>query len=119
MNRAVGRDSITIEADLRHVRETLKDLDLEGANHTATPCTVERKKEDNERSDESKGGNQCDQGQCRTKHDWDDAGNGDDKNRSHEVQSACSTQQLLVTRPTRSQVCVNASMLCDGKPISV
>ena len=29
---------MTIEADERHVREMLKDLDLEHANPAATPC---------------------------------------------------------------------------------
>ena len=29
----------------------------------------------------SNGENQCEQGQCRTKDDWDDVGDGDDKNR--------------------------------------
>ena len=33
----VSRDGITIEADQRHVREMLKDLDLEQANHAAPP----------------------------------------------------------------------------------
>ena len=49
-----GCDANTTEADQRHVREMLKDLVLERAYHTATPCTVE-KKEDNARSDESTG----------------------------------------------------------------
>ena len=38
------------------------------------------KKEDKARSDGSKGENQCEQGQRQTKHDWDDAGDGDDEN---------------------------------------
>ena len=75
-----GRDGITIEADQRLVREILKDLELEQANHAATPCDMD-KKEDNKRSDGSKGENHCEQGQCQTKHDWGDAGDGDDKNR--------------------------------------
>ena len=50
------RDGITIDADQRHVRETLKGLELERANHSATPCAVERKNERNARSDESNGG---------------------------------------------------------------
>ena len=49
---------ITIEADQRHVREILKGLELERANHFATPCAVERKDEDGARKDESKGKNQ-------------------------------------------------------------
>ena len=91
MNRVInwGRDGITIEADQRHVREILMDLDLERANLTATPCTVDKKKEDNARSDGSKGENQCQQGQCKTKHDWDDAGDGDDKNRVQMTNDEC------------------------------
>ena len=83
LNRVIewGRDGVTIEADHRHVREMLKDLELERGNHSATPCAVERKQEGNARSDESKGENQCEQGQCQTKYDWDDAGCGDDKDR--------------------------------------
>ena len=60
-----SRDDITIDADQRRVTEMLKDLDLERANHAATPCIVERKKRE--------------QGQCQTKHDWDDASDGDNK----------------------------------------
>ena len=33
-----NRDGITIEADQRHVRETLKGLELERANRFATQC---------------------------------------------------------------------------------
>ena len=73
-----SRDDITIDADQRRVTEMLKDLDLERANHAATPCIVERKKRDR-RSDGCKGENQCEQGQCQTKHDWDDASDGDNK----------------------------------------
>ena len=63
----------------RRVREilkvlNLKDLELEQANHAATPCIVDKKEEDNARSDGSKEENQCEQGQRQTKHDWDDAG---------------------------------------------
>ena len=50
-----GCDGITMEADQRHVREVLKDLELERANHYTTPCAVERK-EGNARSDVSKEG---------------------------------------------------------------
>ena len=46
----------------RHDRENLKDLDLGCAEHTATPCAVKRKKEDNARADESKVENEGDQG---------------------------------------------------------
>ena len=57
LNRVIerGRDGITIEADHRHVREIMTDLELERANHSATPCAVERKNEGNAKSDESEG----------------------------------------------------------------
>ena len=44
LNRFVDwdRDGITIEADQRDVRETLKDLEWERANHSATPCAAVR-----------------------------------------------------------------------------
>ena len=56
LNRVIewGRDGITMEADQRHVKEMLKDLELEHANHSATPCAGERKNEGNARSDGSK-----------------------------------------------------------------
>ena len=50
-------------------RKIVKDLDLERANHAATPCTVEKKKEANAKSDGIKRRNQCEQGQRQTKHD--------------------------------------------------
>ena len=67
-----------IEAEQRHVRDSL-DLELEQANHAATPCNVD-KNEHNAGSDGCKEKNQCEQGQRQTKHDSDDAGDGDDKN---------------------------------------
>ena len=44
LNRVIewGRDGITIEADQKHVRDLLKDLELKRANHSATPCAVEQ-----------------------------------------------------------------------------
>ena len=50
-----SHDGITLEADQKHVREILKDLELERANGSATPYAVERNNEGNARSDESKG----------------------------------------------------------------
>ena len=111
LNRAIewGRDGITVEADQRHVREILKDLELERANSSATPCpcAVERKNEGNARSDESEG----EQGQTQTKHKRDGMCDGDGTNRPqmagddandrqaftggghHEVQNICGTHQ--------------------------
>ena len=59
----------------------LKDLELERANHSATPCAVERKDEGGARRDERKGENRCGQGQTQTKHEWDDMNDGDDRDR--------------------------------------
>ena len=58
LNRVIewGRDGITLAADQRHVREMVKALDLERANHRATPWSVERKKGSNSRSEGSKQG---------------------------------------------------------------
>ena len=69
-------NGITIEPDQRHIREILKDLELERANHSATPCAMERKDEGGARRGESKGENQCGQGQTQTKHELDDMGDG-------------------------------------------
>ena len=65
LNRVIerDRDGITLEAPQRHVREIMKGLDLERANHSATPCAVERR-------DKGKGENRCGRGQ--TKHRWDE-----------------------------------------------
>ena len=70
LNRVIewGSDGITIEADHRHVREILKGLELERANHTAAPCAVESKNEGNARSDGRKGENRRGRRQARTKH---------------------------------------------------
>ena len=50
----------------------MKGLELERANHSATPCDVARR-------DESKGENRCRRGQ--TKHRWDEVNDDDDKDR--------------------------------------
>ena len=70
-----------MEADQRQVREILKDLELEGANHSATLCAVERKNVGNARSDESEGEDRRRQGQTQTKYEWDGMSDGDDKDR--------------------------------------
>ena len=77
------RDGITTEADQRHVRGILKDLELERANHSASPGAVERRNEGNARSDQSKGENRCGQVQTQTKHEWDGMSDGDDWDRPH------------------------------------
>ena len=71
---AWNRDGITIEADQRHVREILKGLELERANHSATPCAMERK-------DEGKGEHRRRQGQVQTEHEREDMDNGDKRDR--------------------------------------
>ena len=95
--------------------EILKDLELERAKHSATPCAVERKDDGGARRDESKGENRCRQGQTHIKYERDDVKDGDDRDRpqmaddhandsqaltggDHAVQSVCCANQLLVTR---------------------
>ena len=95
LNRVIECDGITIEAGQRHVREILKDLELERANHYAIPCAVERKKVGNARSDESKGENQCEQGQAQTKHEWDDMGERDGRNRPQMASDDATDSQAL------------------------
>ena len=75
LNRVIKwcRDGITIEAGQRLVREILKDLELEQANHAAAPCNVDKKDENSAGRDGSKKENQCEQGQRQTKDDRDDA----------------------------------------------
>ena len=84
--------------------------------------------------------NQCEQGQCQTKHDWDGAGDGDDKNRAQMTNDerndmndsqALSGGDIKKYRALAARIrclsqdrqhlkfCVIASMLCDGKPVSV
>ena len=72
-------DGITIEADQRHVREILKGLELERANHTAAPCAVESKNEVNARNHEREEKNRRGRRQAQTKHEWDDVSEGDDR----------------------------------------
>ena len=47
MNRVIkwNHKGFTVEADQRHVREIMKGLELERANHSPTPCAVERRDE--------------------------------------------------------------------------
>ena len=70
-----------MEADQRHVREILKDLELERANHPATPCAVERNNEGNARSNKSEEENRREQGHTQTKHEWDGMCDGNDRDR--------------------------------------
>ena len=74
LNRVIewDRDGITSEADQRHVREIMKGLGLERANHSATPCAVERR-------DESKVENRCGRGQA--KHRWNNVNDDDNRDR--------------------------------------
>ena len=43
LNRVIKwrRAGITIEADQRHVREVLKDLEMQRANDSGTPCNMD------------------------------------------------------------------------------
>ena len=66
LNRVIewDRDGITIEAD-----------------HSATPCAVERRDERGARNDESKGENQWGWGQTQTKQYWNNVNDGGDRDR--------------------------------------
>ena len=88
LNRVIewDRDGITIEADQRHVREILKGLELERANHSVTPCDVERR-------DESKGENRCGRGQ--TNHRWDDVNDDENRDRPRIVDDDAIDSQAL------------------------
>ena len=84
-----------------------------------TPCTVERRNEDNARSDGSKVENRCEQGQCQTKRDEDDAGDGDDKNRaqmtSDEGNDMNEHSQVVTSRRYRALV-ARISYLSQDRP---
>ena len=138
LNRVIewGGGGITIETDQTHVREILKGLELERANHTATPCAAESKNEGNARNDERKGENGRGQRQAQTKHEWDDVSEGDDRYRPRMADDDANDSQALtggdITR-YRALVarinylsqdrpdlkfCFDAGMLCDGDAIS-
>ena len=109
LNRVIewNRDGITIEADQRHVRETLKGLDLERANHTATPCAVDRKDEDGARNDDSKGE--------RVDANDSQALTGGDITRYKALGARIS--YLSQDRPDLKLASITG-MLCNGKTIS-
>ena len=88
LNRVIEweRDGITIEADQRHVREIIKGLGLERANHSATPCAVERR-------DEGKGGNRC--GRRQSKHRRNDVNDDDNRSRPWMVDNDAIDSQAL------------------------
>ena len=88
LNRVIewNRNGITTDADQRHVREIMNGLELERANHSATPCDVARR-------DESKGENRCRRGQ--TKHRWDDVNDDDDKDRPRMADDDANDSQAL------------------------
>ena len=97
---------------------------------------MDKKNENHARSDGSKE-DQCEQGQRQTKDDWDDAGDGDDKNRVQmtkderddandrkariggDITKSRSTEHCLSQDRPDLKFAGNASMLCDGKPVSV
>ena len=84
----------------------------------------------------SKGESRCGQGQTQIKHERDDVNDGDDRNRPQMADDDANDSQALTggditryralvarisglsQRSTRSQVRINAGMLCDGKTIS-
>ena len=111
LNRVIEWDRvcITIEADQRHVREIMKGLEMERANHSATPCAVEGR-------DESKGEKRCGRGQ--TKRRWDDV--NDDVNRDRPWMAdddAIDSQALTGGDITRySALVARISYLSQDRP---
>ena len=103
------RDGITIVADQRHVREKVKGLELERANHSATPCDVARR-------DESKEENRCRRGQA--KHRWHDVNDDDDKDRPRMADDDANDRQALTGDDiTRCRALVTRiSCLSQGRP---
>ena len=97
LNRVIewGRDGMTIVADQRHVKDILKGLELERANHIATPCAVESKNEANARNDVSTGENRRGRRQAQTKHEWDDVSEGDDRYRPQMADDDANDSQAL------------------------
>ena len=90
LNRVIkwNHNGITIEADQRHVREILKGLELEQANCSATPRGVER-------IDEGKGESRCRQEEIQAGHEWDNANNGDDRDRPQMADDDDSDSQAF------------------------
>ena len=122
LNRVIEwcNDGIKIEADQRHVREILKGLELERANHTATPCAVESKNEVNARNDGGKGENRRGRIQAQTKHEWDDMSEGDDRYRQQMEDDNDNDSQALAgtTLYTRCSTChktdqISSSLQCS------
>ena len=89
------RDGITIEANQRHAREKRKGLELERANHSATPCAVERKDEGGARRDASKEENRCGQVQTQIKHERDDTSDGTERDRPQMADDDANDSQAL------------------------
>ena len=87
----------------------MKGLELERANHSATPCDVERR-------DESKGENRCGRGQ--TKYRWNDMNDDDNRDRPRMVDDdAIDSQALTGGDVTRYRALVaRISYLSQGRP---
>ena len=73
----------------------MKDLELERAYHSATPCAVERKNASNARSDDSEGENRREQGQTQTKHEWHATNDGNDRDRPQMAGDDANDSQTL------------------------
>ena len=111
LNRVVEweRDGITIEADQRPVRGIVKGLGLERANHSATPCAVERR-------EEGKGENQC--GRRQSKHRRNDVNDDDNRSRPQMADDdAIDSQALTGGDITRCRALVaRTSYLSQDRP---
>ena len=87
----------------------MKGLELERANHSATPCDLERR-------DESEGENRCGRGQ--TKYRWNDMNDDDNRDRPRMVDDdAIDSQALTGGDVTRYRALVaRISYLSQDRP---
>ena len=81
----VSLNETATASQLRQIRG-IEGLELERANHSATPCAVERR-------DESKGENRCGRGQ--TKRRWDDVNDDDNRERPRMADDDAIDSQAL------------------------
>ena len=91
----------------------MKDFELERANHSATPCAVERKFEGGTRSDENKGENRRGQVQNQTKHDWDGMSDGHDRDTPQMADDDTNDSQALTGGASRgAEHLLHGSVTC-------
>ena len=80
---------------IRDTSERLKDLELELANHSASPCAVDRKDEGGARSDESKEENRRGRRQTQIKQGRGEVNAGEDRDRPPMADDDADDSQAL------------------------